>query len=749
MDSNSAKPQNIQDLENLLGSAVNGYALIDNSFNLIIFNRKMEKFLQNISDVKIEKDHSILEGIPDLFKKEFNSLANSAFQGKPVIEQKHFSDDFSFKISVIPYSQNKQKVETVLVSIADTSSEWQMMKLAAENAEIMDSVFDTSSGIALVGIDGAISKVNSAFCRILGYTTEELLGTNYFDLVAQEDKKASKDSLATFFSDHKSFSGEVKLIHKSGKIIMILKQITYLKNEAGKPLIIISIADISERKYAEQELKAREMFYKALIERSSDMKILTTADGYISFGSAAVTKFLGYSIDEFEGHHITEFVPTEDIPQLLILVDEVISQPGNSVLIQQRIKHKNGEWRCCEGTVTNLLNDPNVGNLVANFRDVTEKRLATELLKTSEANLRAVFNSVDIGFVLLDTKMQIMLCNSVAADWSLVTFNKQLKKGNSFMEYISEGNEGTFTDNFFRILENTVFNSEVSYKISDGQILWYHVRMSPVLNEYEEVTGVCITASNITARKTTEIEKEKITQDLIKRNKDLQQFNYIVSHNLRAPTANIMALTDMLKNFKNLSKADKAFILDGLNTSSHQLDMVIRDLNQILQIDNTIGEKREWVNFSEILKELLLTIDPLIQKESAIIVTDFSEVYNVRTIRLYLYSIFYNLISNSLKYRNPFISPVITIKSKKIAEGVELSFSDNGIGIDLVKHQNKMFGLYNRFHLHKEGKGMGLFMVKSQVEALGGNIRVQSEPGKGTEFIIELKNENTVYPGYS
>lgn len=748
MDSNSAKP-NIQDLENLLESAVNGYALIDDSFNLIIFNRKIEKFLQNISGVKIEIDHSIQEGIPDLFKKEFNFLAYSAFQRKPVIEQKHFSDDFSFKISITPYFQSQQKVETVLVSIVDTSSEWQMMKLAAENAELMDSVFDTASGIVLVDIDCKISKVNSAFCRILGYTKEELLGTNYFELVAQEDKIASKNRLATFFSDHKSFSGEVKLIHKSGKIIMISKHTTYLKSEAGKPLIIISIADISEKKYAEQELKAREMFYKALIERSSDMKILTTADGYISFGSAAVTKFLGYSIEEFEGHHITEFVATEDIPQLMILVDEVISQAGNSVLMQQRIKHKNGEWRYCEGTVTNLLNDPNVGNLVTNFRDVTEKRLATELLKTSEANLRAVFNSVDIGFVLLDTKMQIMLCNSVAADWSLVTFNKQLKKGHNFMEYISEGNEGNFTENFFRILENTIFNSEVSYKISDGQILWYHVRMSPVLNENEEVTGVCITASNITARKKTEIEKEKITQDLIKRNKDLQQFTYIVSHNLRAPTANIMALTDMLKNFKNLSRSDREMFLDGLSTSSLKLDMVIRDLNQILQIDNAIGEKKEWVDFTELLEELMITIDHLVRKESAKIITDFSEVSNVRTIRLYLYSIFYNLISNSLKYSNPLLTPEITIKTRKIDGGIELSFSDNGIGIDLVKHEDKIFGLYNRFHLHKEGKGMGLFMVKTQVEALGGTIRVKSEPGTGTEFVIELKNENIVYPGYS
>lgn len=744
MDLNNFNSQKTYELPCSPDSAFQALAIIDESFNLILFNQKMSEYLLSISGVHIEKDQSILDSIPAFFEKEFSSCVKSAFLGFPVTEERHFTvkDDFWFKISYKPYFQKEEKVEAVLISIEDISSEWEIMKLSVENAKLMDSVFDTASGIALVNIDGSITKVNSSFCRILGYTQEELLNSNYFDLVFKEDRKTSFERLTAFFSDHKSFSGEVRLIHKSGKTVTILKQTTYLKNKVNEPLIIISIADITQRKHAEQELKAREMFYKALIERSTDMKVLATADGFLKFGSSSVTKFLGYTPDELIGRRVIEFVPSEDIPHLTILIEEVMREQGISVLIQQRLRHKNGEWRYCEGTVTNLLNDPNVGNLVANFRDVTDKRLASELLSTSEANLRAVFNNVDIGFVLLDTKMQIMLYNSVAADWSLQSIDRELVKGNNFMEYVSQGIELKFEKNFSRVLENTVFNSEVRYKVVNGQVVWYHVRMSPVLNEYDEVTGVCITFSDITVKKKVEIEKEKITRDLIKRNKDLQQFTYIVSHNLRAPTANIMALTHLLKNYKNLNKSERDMFISGLSTSSHQLDLVIRDLNQILQIDNAIAEKREWVNFSELFQDLMLTLDQLVKKESATIITDYSEVTNVRTIRLYLYSVFYNLITNSLKYRDPFVSPVITIKSKKTDDGIELSFKDNGIGIDLEKHGDKMFGLYNRFHLHKEGKGMGLFMVKTQVEALGGNIKVESVPGKGTEFIVSLKIES-------
>lgn len=107
-------------------------------------------------------------------------------------------------------------------------------------------------------------------------------------------------------------------------------------------------------------------------------------------------------------------------------------------------------------------------------------------------------------------------------------------------------------------------------------------------------------------------------------------------------------------------------------------------------------------------------------------------------IKSYIHSIFYNLISNSIKYRKPGKIAAIEVKTVLIAGKILISFKDNGVGIDLTKNGNKIFGLYKRFHHEVEGKGLGLFMVKTQVEALGGNIRVNSKPGEGAEFIVEL-----------
>jgi signal transduction histidine kinase len=109
------------------------------------------------------------------------------------------------------------------------------------------------------------------------------------------------------------------------------------------------------------------------------------------------------------------------------------------------------------------------------------------------------------------------------------------------------------------------------------------------------------------------------------------------------------------------------------------------------------------------------------------------------TTKSYLHSIFYNLISNSLKYRQPNIAPLIEIKSEILNNKIVLLFKDNGMGIDLENQNNMVFGLYKRFHPdHAEGKGVGLYMVKTQVETIGGSISVKSEVNKGTEFRIEF-----------
>jgi len=238
-----------------------------------------------------------------------------------------------------------------------------------------------------------------------------------------------------------------------------------------------------------------------------------------------------------------------------------------------------------------------------------------------------------------------------------------------------------------------------------------------------------------------EADRQEFLEGLMQRNKNLEQFAYIISHNLRAPVASILGLVDLFQN-ESLSDTEKEEVMKFLFSSVKRLDGVIKDLNHILQVKKDVSEKREEIRLTELVDDIRLSIGNLVQSEQAIIVCDFSGAETIVSVKSYLHSIFYNLISNSIKYRRPNEAPVIEIKSNRRRDGkIELSFQDNGIGIDLEKDGQEIFGLYKRFHTQVEGKGMGLFMVKIQVETLRGKINIKSKVNEGTRFKIEFPEE--------
>src|SRR5918993_978388 len=227
-------------------------------------------------------------------------------------------------------------------------------------------------------------------------------------------------------------------------------------------------------------------------------------------------------------------------------------------------------------------------------------------------------------------------------------------------------------------------------------------------------------------------QKEKMTTDLIQRNKDLEQFTYIISHNLRAPVANIIGLSYRLQQ-TGLADDLRSQIGAGLSTSVNKLDEVIRDLNDILKIRQMVDESKQLIKLETFISDIHLSIEKMIEHEKAIILWNFTEAEEIVTIKGYLHSIFFNLISNSLKYRKPNETPRIKISSRKVNGKIILLFEDNGIGIDLSTAGEHVFGLYKRFHPDRsEGKGMGLYMVKTQVESMGGKISVSSKVNVGT-----------------
>lgn len=241
---------------------------------------------------------------------------------------------------------------------------------------------------------------------------------------------------------------------------------------------------------------------------------------------------------------------------------------------------------------------------------------------------------------------------------------------------------------------------------------------------------------DISERKRTEVEREQMLANIVQHSRNLEQFAYIVSHNLRAPVAHILGIANVLKN--DISNEDRERSQNFLFAATEQLDLIITDLNDILQVRSGINEYKEVVHLEELVGLIKSGIHPSVEKEMVQITTDFSAIKEISTIKSYLHSVFLNLISNSIKYRQVGKISEIGIMTEVSDKRIKIVFKDNGLGIDLIKHGDKIFGLYKRFNLKTEGRGLGLFMVKTHIETLGGNIKVESKEGEGTKFTIEL-----------
>lgn len=231
-------------------------------------------------------------------------------------------------------------------------------------------------------------------------------------------------------------------------------------------------------------------------------------------------------------------------------------------------------------------------------------------------------------------------------------------------------------------------------------------------------------------------------EELVRHNNELRQFSYTVSHNMRAPVARLLGLTDLLNRSK--LDHDRSEISNMIRKSSYELDEVLRDLNQIIDLRNDLYQVREKIAFADEWQKTLFVLQEQLRPGYNIQV-DFSQAPFIYSIRAMIQSIMYNLVSNAIKYRNPEKDLCIDVTTLVKPDGtVVLRVKDNGLGINLGVQKENIFKLYRRFHTHVDGKGLGLYLVKTQVDTLGGSVEIESEINRGTTFSITLPHPKNV-----
>ena len=277
---------------------------------------------------------------------------------------------------------------------------------------------------------------------------------------------------------------------------------------------------------------------------------------------------------------------------------------------------------------------------------------------------------------------------------------------------------------------NPLYNFENRYRTKAGEVVWLAWTSCPV----ESDQLIFAVAKNVTHKKRYEEERNSLLTNLTKINKELKQLSYTTSHDLRSPINNLLSVFNLL-DITKINDEPTIEIIEMMKSSSERLKQTINNYVDSISATEQLQAYEEELDFKESLDIVVQSIDTLVQDSGTTINVNFSEFNHA-----YLKSIFLNLITNSIKYARPDCPPVISIYSKRSSGVSQLIISDNGLGFDMEKVKGKIFGLHQKFHDHKDSKGIGLYLVYNHVTSLGGHIDVESQVNEGTKFTISFKN---------
>ncbi len=379
---------------------------------------------------------------------------------------------------------------------------------------------------------------------------------------------------------------------------------------------------------------------------------------------------------------------------------------------------------------------PSEEGLSVYFDDITEKVNTKKELE----KLSLVASKTTNGVMILDAEGVTEWVNEGFTNLTGYTFSEAVGKRPREILQGAETDPNTVNRIVEKLKEGKPFAEEILNYKKCGEKFWLSLEITPVRNEAGELSRFINIQTDITFRKEAEASQFELTRDLFRQNNDLQQFTYIVSHNLRSPVANAMGLVEMLMTLDK----DSAVYQDSLaylKASVYKLDTVLRDLNTILSIRDSKGTlENEKVKLAHKCREALESLQGPLQKAGGAVYIDIDECLEVSGDKAYLYSVFYNLFSNAIKYRSANRPLKVHIKCYGSTErGTLISFADNGSGFDIERAGENVFRLYKRFHSQAEGRGIGLFLIKTHIEAMGGHIEVSSKVDEGTRFLIYLK----------
>ncbi|RYF21717.1 MAG: PAS domain S-box protein, partial [Flavobacteriales bacterium] len=466
---------------------------------------------------------------------------------------------------------------------------------------------------------------------------------------------------------------------------------------------------------------------------------INSKTGTILEVNSYLCNFLGYTESELLQTKIKTVIYPEDLEEDRLFFKRLLVGDIRQYNQEKRYVKKDGSIIWSNVTITPLWKDGEVPtNHIVIIEDVTRRKLKEQILKSSQQRLESLINTID--GIVWEGEFETHECTYISKkveDILGYTVKEWMAKPGSWSRYLYEEDRARL-QKYLKVDLITGNQHDEEYRMvaKDGAIVWIRdiVTLIEVPGEKPKLRGIMI---DITSRKHAEMALNKSFHLVTEQNKRLLNFSYIVSHNLRSHASNIQSISMLIESAKD--NAEREEMIQLLKKVANNLNDTLFNLNNIVTIQTSVDIDVEPLNLREYISRSVAIQKTQILAKKAVVLNEVDDDFVVNYNRAYLESILLNLISNALKYSSVDREPVISISCVEENGKMVLMVADNGIGIDLAKHGEKVFGIYQTFNGNSDARGFGLFISKNQVEAMGGQIDVESELGKGTTFKIFFK----------
>lgn len=487
------------------------------------------------------------------------------------------------------------------------------------------------------------------------------------------------------------------------------------------------------------------LLFKRLMENAPESVFFKDLESrFIAINQSCARKFGLNSPDEALGKTDFDFFAIEhaqnaleDEHQILATLEPIVNKEEREVF--------NDADRTVAWTTTSkfpLINEEGV--LIGTYgitKDITRRKKNFEEIRRLKEQVESILNAVPSMILVKDYEGKYVMANKSAREYFNPYGGEIIGKKD-----VDLGVPHDRAEKYLEIDHKVIksqepsFNSEEKTRRWDGKEFWHQTTKVPFTRADNGEPVVLSVITDVSKRVKYEVELVDSLNTISKQNERLSNFAHIVSHNLRNHAGGISMLISLLEESED--DAEKEELFDLLTKSSERLNETIADLNEIIDNQSKVETELKKISFEETLAGIKEVLQTEIRKNDVWIEEEIEPGMKFKYSPAYLESILLNLLSNAIKYRSSKRRPHISIRAWKEQGRVQLVIQDNGMGIDLEKFGNKVFGMYKTFHNNDNAKGIGLYITKNQIESLGGSIHIESVPDQGTTFHVDFGKQH-------